>query len=301
MINDMRYACGGHVNNSDPNAPKEIISKKLICFETGFYAKAYNNPMGSAAFSFTVKRDSENAPLILAYDGKMIETDETFLDAIQAFIDRDGMAKMNGNYEFTYGVPPECQGYRITAVYESGEKIDFNTMGGPYLQWCNDLYKVLCNELVRHGIEDLLPPLADRTVVRFDLKFHEWPRDIHYCTIRMQDDAPDKNPVHYMKGIWNKETKSSECSQIVTIPEGFYEHITELVEQTGLRDFSNGQIDFYGDYKYDTCEEPVIGFCCQGESGKQFNAFLIGKDIPEGLAEAVEPIKAYLETLFIKP
>ena len=75
-----------------------------------------------------MKRDSENAPLILAYDGKMIETDETFLDAIQAFIDRDGMAKMNGNYEFTYGVPPECQGYRITAVYESGEALGAHSL-----------------------------------------------------------------------------------------------------------------------------------------------------------------------------
>ena len=35
-----------------------------------------------------------------------------------------------------------------------------------------------------------------------------------------------------------------------------------------------------------------------GESGRQFNAFLIGEEIPEGLYKAVEKIREYIDSVF---
>lgn len=315
-MRDERFASGGTVENCDPDAPKVISSKNIASFDTHFYC--YNKVNGrTEGIVFTVERENENAPFILAYGKYRLETDAAFLQKIQEVIDKHSLVKINGQYSYTYGIVPECLNYIITAVYDSGERLHFDVKGMPSNPWCSDMRKALCDELVRHGIKDLLPPAEDRRLARFTLEFNEWPRHFDYTTIRTAGDEEGKRPVHFLKRIWNNETQSSECSDIIEIPEGFYAHITELVEQTGLRDYSNGEIDFprqpfpgmvigmgigmgfnQPEEEIDKKRTPFIHYCCEGESGKQCNTFVYGDKIPEGLKEASAVIIKYIDEVF---
>lgn len=312
---DRRFENGGTVSSHDPNAARVIESKNIVEFQTNCYW--HNKDLWrSEPVRFSVSRENGEGPFILTRDDTKVETDGSFLAKLQEIIEKHRLVSKNGDYEHTFGIPPEYTDYEIRAVYDSGEELHFITNGSPESLWCADLRKALCDELVRHGIEDMLPPIEDRRIARFDLKFNEWPRNTSYATIRTEDDEDGKRPVHFVKMVFNNETKSSEGFKIITIPEGFYAHITELVDQTGLRDYSNGKIDFPDAFggggmgmmgmsmqlreplKIDKEHTPVIGYCCEGESGKQCNTFMYGDDIPEGLKEAAAVIREYLEGLF---
>ncbi len=323
---DERIVNGGTHRSQDTGAAKVIESKNIIDFQT--YCYWYNKDQWrSEAVRFSVRRENSEGPFILTRDDTKVETDGSFLAKLQEIIEKHKLVSKNGQYEHTYGIPPEFTDYEIKAVYDSGEALHFITNGGPESLWCADFRKALCDELVRHGIEDMLPPIEDRRIARFDLKFNEWPLKTSYATIRTEDDEDGKRPVHFVKMVYNNETKSSEGMKIITIPEGFYAHITELVDQTGLKDYSNGKIDFPDAFggggmmmgmgmgigmgmgmgmplqpqeqpKIDKEHTPVIGYCCEGESGKQCNTFRYGDDIPEGLKEAAAVIREYLEDVF---
>ena len=311
---DERIVNGGTHRSQDTGAPKVIESGNIIDFQT--YCYWYNKDYWrSEAVRFSVRRENSEGPFILTRDDTRVETDESFLAKLQEIIEKHKLVSKNGQYEHTYGIPPEFTDYEIKAVYDSGEELHFITNGGPESPWCADLRKALCDELVRHGIEDMLPPIEDRRIARFDLKFNEWPLNTSYATIRTEDDEDGKRPVHFVKMVFNNETKSSEGMKIITIPDGFYARITELVDQTGLKEYSNGKIDFPDAFgggvmmmgmvmqpqeqpKIDKEHTPVIGYCCEAESGKQCNAFRYGDDIPEGFKEAAAVIREYLEEVF---
>lgn len=323
---DDRIENGGTHRSQDTGAAKVIESKNIVEFNTFCYW--YNRDLWRPEpVRFSVSRENGEGPFILTRDDTKVETDESFLAKLQEIIEKHKLVSKNGQFEHTYGLPPEFTDYVLKAVYDSGEVLYFDTNGGPESPWCADLRKALCDELVRNGIEDMLPPIEDRRIARFDLKFNEWPLNTSYATIRTEDDEDGKRPVHFMKMIYNNETKSSEGMKIIRIPDGFYARITELVDQTKLRDYSNGKIDFPdafggGDImmgmgmgvgmgmgmgmtmqpqeqpKIDKEHTPVIGYCCEGESGKQCNTFRYGDDIPEGLREAAGVIREYLEEVF---
>ena len=292
--------CGGTVDNSDPDAPKVFESKTIVEFSV--HCGCHNRIFGTGFefVDFSVEKERECGPFILTARGYRLETDREFLDRIQEVIDKNKLTSYNGIARYTQGLPPEYQPYNLTAVYDTGEKLHFYIKGEPHSNWCLDLRKVLCNELARHGIEDMLPLREDLNVERFDLTFQEWPLKTMYATITLGDDIPGERPVHYFKNVWNYETNESEGFVTIRIPDDFYARITELAEKTNLREYSNGQIEPFEREKSAFGKEgiPVIGYCCEGESGKQFNTFLSGDDIPQGLKEAAAVIREYLESVF---
>ncbi len=316
--NDEKYASGGTDRQEDPNAPKVIESKNIVDFD--IHVCCYNKWLGRIEpVCFSVRKETENGLFILTRGETKVETGETFLSKLQEIIDEYGLVKINGQYEYTHGILPEFNNYIITTVYDSGERLHFDTKGTPESKWCAAMRKALCDELVRHGITDMLPPEEDRKLRRFTLEFNEWPLHTYYSTIRTQEDEEGKPAVHFVKAVWNRETRETEYRNIITVPDGFYARITELVEETGLREFSNGNIDFPGSpfpgvmmgagagtmfgmqqpaVEIDKEHTPVIHYCAEGESGKQCNAFYYGDDIPEGLKKAAAVIREYLDGVF---
>ena len=313
---DEDLMCGGTKKHEDPNAPKVINSKTIVDLDV--HCRHRNIWSGLVEpVVFSVRKETENGPLILTRGDLTVETDTSFLAKIQEIIDEFGLVKINGYYEYTDGILPEFNNYIITAVYDSGERLNFDTKGTPESKWCAAMRKALCDELVRHGITDMLPPEEDRKLRRFTLEYNEWPLHTDYTTIRTQDDEDGKPTMHFLKGIWNSETKETEYRKIIRIPEGFYDRITELVEETDLRSFSNGQIGFPSSLfpgmqmgaismfgmqqqteEIDKEHTPVIHYCAEGESGNQFNAFYYGDKIPEGLKKAAAVIREYLDEVF---
>lgn len=292
--------CGGRVEKNDSDAPKEIASKNIIDFSVHFGCYNGMGFFGCEFYDFTVKRETEDGPFVLEFRDHKLETDDRILRDIQEIIDENRLVLDNGVVRYTHGLPPEFQPYDFDAVYDSGERLHFYIQGEPTSPWCVSLRKVLCRELVRHGIEDLLPPKEDRNVARFDLTFQEWPLKTMYATIRTQDDEPGERPVHFFKSVWNYETGESEYQATIRIPDGFYAHITELAEQTDLREYSNGQIEPFEREKnpFGKPEIPVIGWCCEGESSKQFNTFVWGDGITDDHRSTASVIREYLESVF---
>ncbi|MCR5215260.1 MAG: zinc ribbon domain-containing protein [Eubacterium sp.] len=284
---------------TDPNAPKIIESRKIVEFETYLYTKDPLTLSQPEMVSFGVKRETGEGSYVLSRNpDERVETDESFMLTLQEIIEENSLVSFNGNDEYKQGVPPEFQAYRMKAIYDSGQVLSFSILGHPTLKWCWDLRKALCNELAKHGVEDMLPPKEDRQVVRFDLKYHDWPRYIMYASIATEEDEPGKQPVHFIKYIYNKETKETEYKEVIIVPDGFYQHISDLVQSTNLRDYSNGQIDLPKEITFDNADKPAIGYCIEGASGRQFNTFVYGDPIPEGLSENANVIRKYLDSLF---
>ena len=289
---------GGHMENNDTNVPKEIASKKIVEFDCHFYVHNRLFVMQNEFLSFSVTKETDGSGLIISRsNGEAVKTDESFMDRLQEVIEKNDLISLNGRNEYSQGLPPEYQSYELKAVYDSGEKLSFCIMGNPSYPWCQDLRKALCDELVRHGIEDMLPPKADRNVVRFILEIQKWPRLIRYWTIRT-DEAPGERVVHYLRWVWNKSTETTERKETIVVPDGFYERISELIEKTKLRDYSNGLIDFPNGEKPDQVRDPVTKFSAEGESSRQFNCFVTGEEITEGLQKAVDTIREYIDSVF---
>ena len=277
---------------------KEIKSKNIVEFSAYFCSYKQFEFSRPEFLNPKVTKDPNTGDFILSCGYGDIKTDKEFLDKLQELIERNSLVKENGHALRIDGLPPEFQPYSFKAVYDSGEVLSFNVGGNPTAPWCVELRKLLCKEHAKHGIEDMLPPKEDRNVVRFDLKYFGWPRNIKYNNIFMQGDDYNKRGFHYMKEIWNRETGECECDRIITVDEAFFKHISELIEELDLRDYCNGKIDYPDGMDYRTCREPVIGFCAEGESRKQFNTFMVGSDIPDGLKEAAGVIRDYIETVF---
>ena len=233
--------CGGRHESWDPNAPKEIQSKNIVEFSA--YFCAYNRFGGNRPefHNPSVKKDSNTGEFVLSVDGRDLKTDKDFMDKLQELIDKNHLVSENGHSLRVDGLPPEYQPYSFKAVYDSGEELSFNVGGNPGAPWCVDLRKLLCKELVKHGIEDMLPPKADRNVVRFDLKLYDWPRNVQYNNIYMEDDDQGGRCFHYMKNVWNRETDQNECDRIIKVDEAFFER-PETGETVGTfcRKFSLG-------------------------------------------------------------
>ena len=292
--------CGGRVEKNDSGAPKVIASKNITDFSVHFGCINRIGIFGCEFYDFTVKRDREDGPYVLEFREHKIETDDRLCRDIQQIIDENNLVLDNGVVRYTHGLPPEFQPYDFDAVYDSGERLHFYIQGEPTASWCVSLRKALCRELVRNGIEDLLPPKEDRNVARLDLSFQEWPLKTMYATIRTQDDDPGERPVHFCKSVWNYETGESVYNAIIRIPDGFYAHITELAEQTDLREYSNGQIEPFETKKspFGKPGIPVVGWCCEGESRRQFNTFVWGDGISEDHTRIAAVIREYLESVF---
>lgn len=288
---------GGNTVNRDPNAAREISSKKIKTLECHFFA--YNWLLNPPYESFHINVDNDDTgKLILRGVGAPIETDESFLEKIQEVIDKNNLvAAYNGVVENAQGLPAEFQSYWIDARYDSGERLFFSVRGNPSFPWCLDIRKALCNELLRHGDESLLSPKADRNVVRFDLEIHKWPWNLQYFTFRHFDD-PEGSSKYYMRTVWNKITHESVSNEEIIAPDGFYQMISEMIDKTPLRDLVNGRIDFEDGVKSDEVAEPVIHFCVQGESGRQFNHFETGDNIESELFNIADSIREYIDTVF---
>jgi len=279
----------------DSSAPKIITSKTIVEFQTSFFCHTWFLPEPFEPISITVRRQAQGGCFTLKSGRHNVEVTECFLAKIQEVIDKNKLVECNGCFERIYGVPPEAEPYTMKAVYDSGEKLSFAICTSPSEPWCQEIRALLCEELVRHGIKDMLPPEEDRRIVRFDLEFDEWPLNTQYCTMETEDDEEGKRPVHYSKCVWNRETNQGR-DETYTIPDGFYDRISELVEQTGLRNYCNGRIDFPSDVKsVDKERTAFIRFCAEGESGRQFNAHVYGEEISQGLLKATGIIRDHLE------
>lgn len=272
---------GGKVENSY-KAPDKIESRNIESFKTSFFLWDTFNEENVGGYSFSIEKN-DKGEYVLSEDSHyniQVVIDKSVLEHLQIIIEENNLAKSNGMDRYTKGLPEEYAPCMLLATYDSGEKLYFSVDNNPEAKWAQDMMKLFKREFINQGHEELLPPIEDRTVIRFDMGYTDGICDYSYLAIFTEDDT-DERPVHYLVNIYNRETKETEFDDIVQIPEGFYENLSNEIGRLNLVEYQNGEMP-----PGDTSSlEQYAYFCIEMQSGCQFNGFFEGDD-----ANVVKPI-----------
>lgn len=146
---------GGVTDETDYHTPKVIISKEI----TEFYVHAFifNGSDGGkgGVYTFTVKKEGSVLMASESHSGSRSPADKKMLRELQAVIDKHELAKRNGTYHITAGLPAEFQPCDFEAVYASGEVLRFTIDSEPDAEWAKEIYLVFAKWFAKKGIGDL--------------------------------------------------------------------------------------------------------------------------------------------------
>lgn len=284
---------GGKVDNSY-EAPTTIESRNIESFETYFYLWDEFDDTNTGGYSFVIKQN-ETGEYVLSENSHYNiseKVDKSILEKLQVIIEDNNLVRANGIDKYTQGLPEEFAPCMLSVIYDSGEKLYFSEDNNPQAKWARDMIELFKNEFISLGHEELLPPIEDRTLVRFDMSFVDGPRKYMYATIFTEEDIGDYS-VHYIKNVYNRETKESEFDEIIEVPEDFYEKLSEKLTETGLENYQNGTIESAGTSKMDK----YASFTMEMQSGLQKNAFYEG-DEAEALLKEMGKLAEYIDVYF---
>lgn len=302
---------GGHVDNSDPNAPKEIKSTDLTSLEMGFYLydKFAMNWSGSG-YHFLLKE--EDGKVILSEDIAFrisCEVEPEVMEEARKIIDQQGLVSLNGEHSYTNGLPSEFQTCYLSAKYASGESLSFSMDGNPESEWANAFVKYFRTVFANHGFAQAFPPESLFVLDRFDFQFNEGDTFYTYGNILVPsvdgdassdngDAISDDGSADYVtciwKYVWSKDDPEGE-TKTIRIPDGYFDRVQELILELGLYDIYNGQIE---PFDFHSGDADFYGFCIETEDGRQFNGWFQGEDIPPEMEEIKEKVKAFMDPIF---
>lgn len=144
--------CGGVTKRSDDDTPKVIISKDIMIFDTNFVYEC--EPGSYAHYNFNAKKQADGSVELTEgygeWESKVVVGPE-FLISLQTIIDKHNLAKLNGVYEVTSGLPFEYEPCSLLCKYESGESIYFCKDGNPESEWMGDITKLFSAEFSADG------------------------------------------------------------------------------------------------------------------------------------------------------
>ena len=144
IIPDIRPESGGKVDHSF-DAPKEIGSENIVAFCTHFYRNHVNIDYTSGQhYTFEVKKADDGTLILAETEALNIEctVPETIFKDIYDVIRGNNLFRLNGEDCYTAGLPPEYQPESLTAEFDSGEKLYFQTNGDPFASWTAELAEI---------------------------------------------------------------------------------------------------------------------------------------------------------------
>lgn len=192
---------GKHTDRSDKNAPKEIKSKDITLFDTYF---VYDRGMDH----FNAQRMGDGSVEITkgTRDDDKMTVGPEFLVNLQEIIDKHGLAKWNGEYSVTAGLPDEPTSF--LCKYESDESIYFHKNASPGSDWMRDVLKLFLTEFPGQDVASL------SGIVRFAYWHSGMAKpDIYGLTIDRYDDKyvlraeffDPENPDGSTELVWDTE------------------------------------------------------------------------------------------------
>ena len=122
---------GSAIVISIPNT-KQTPSKRL-----SFFCLDSEDDAKSGVYSFELLQNDETQWVLTVngtQDGTTVVREEVAADA-QALIRQYDLAEQNGVYDVTAGLPPEYMPCAVSAVYASGEELQFTYDGDPETEW----------------------------------------------------------------------------------------------------------------------------------------------------------------------
>ena len=239
---------GGNTTHIDANAPKEIESGEIADFYAHFYLVGeWGKDDGDREYIFEVKPD-ENGVLIASESGSgaQMTADEALLAALQRVIDENELAKNNGIYDVTAGLPPEFQACSVDVNYVSGEYLTFTINNEPESPWAQGFYLAFSDWFAAKGDDRFVPPRETGHVTR--LRF-DWKKDgkhYSYGDIKVPEEmAIDGQTLVLNKDIYSYGTEKTEVDLFCAFPEDYFDRISEIFASHDLRSFSRYSV-LYG-------------------------------------------------------
>ena len=143
---------GGVTDKTDYHAPKKIISKDI----TEFYVHCFifngrSNDGEGTLYTFKVEKEGSVLMASASPSGSKFSADKKLLRKLQTAIDKHGLAKKNGTYHITAGLPVEFQPCDFEAVYASGEVLRFTIDGEPDAEWAKEIYLIFAKWFAKKG------------------------------------------------------------------------------------------------------------------------------------------------------
>ena len=288
--NDTSEVSGGKVDNSY-NAPTKIESKNIESFKTYFYLWDQYDEASEGSYSFAIDKN-DGGEYILSEDAHCnisVTIDKSVLNSLQKIIDDNSLILNNGMDEHTEGLPVEFAPCMFSATYDSGEQLYFSMDNDPEAKWAKDVKELFKEEFIRQGHDELLPPVEDTTLIRFDMEYKDENVSIGYTTIFTEEDTEDIS-YHYLTGVYSADTGECISEVIQTIPDNFYEDLSALLTDLRLQTYQNEEISSLNNSQ----DEKYASFCMEMQSGAQINAYYSGEEAEE-LTKALETVKEYID------
>lgn len=150
---DPEVVTGGKIDNTNENAPKEIVSTTLTSFSCSFYRDGYDLKRDNGFYELSAIVNMDGSVTITAMitgeEAAVTLPDTVFMEELQKIIEEEQLALKNGVYRYTAGLPEEFTPSMVDAVYESGETISFYEEGDPEASWTGKLIILMLSYLNR--------------------------------------------------------------------------------------------------------------------------------------------------------
>ena len=235
-----RPISGGVTDKTDPKASKEIDSEEI----TEFYADIcllgeWTPGRENQKYVFEIKKDE--AGVLTASEqvtGLSRPADEALLTGLQEIIEEQELAKKNGVYRVTAGLPPEYQKVYFKTVYASGETIEFTVNNEPEKAWRKQIYLLFADWFQKQGDDALVPPKTTGTIDYLEVCFKENDVETRYMGIHVQEGkAIDGETYLFNKSVYNYGTEEEELDEYTVFPDDFYDRVSEILAKYDLRTF----------------------------------------------------------------
>lgn len=233
--------CGGVTDNTDHNAPKNIVSKDISSFHAHFFLHGEWSPGRTDRFyTFDIKRDDKGVLMASSYEPAIsLPADKALLVKLQSIIDSHDLAASNGIHRITAGLPPAFQPCSFKAEYASGEMLQFTQDNNPEADWAKQTYLAFANWFAENGFPALLPPQQNFAPVSdLFLEFTESGRRIIYCPMQVQEkDAINGEGLLLSRTVYDINAKKTLSRDFILFPDDYQSKIHAILSAHDLRTF----------------------------------------------------------------
>ncbi len=314
---EQEYTTGGTTNKTDPDAPKVIQSKDITEFQASFFLA--NRWSGEEENDFQFQIQEENGVLTASEKIRDIRAraDEQLLKDLQAVIDKYDLASMNGVYEVTAGLAPECQEREFNAVYASGETLKFTINNEPYARWAEDIYDVFAGWFSAQGIDALLPAKETSPVTRIRFVLQEDGIMRSYSGVNVQPEDALDGETYLLNGeIYDLEKEKEILDEYLLFPPDYFERITEILAGYDIvtkydfsrydyekRNYGNHDNGYFGwgdqPAGEEDSEDLLLTLHLEYESGNRINIDTRKASEIEGMRPVITDLLEYYDSLFV--
>lgn len=314
--NKEEILCGGVTDRTDTSAPKQIASKDITDFYANFFLSNRCTSDDRHNFCFSVKQ--VNGSTIACDEIKNIsfEADEQLLCGLQQIIDRHELAKLNGLYKVTAGLPPEYQPSRFCAGYCSGETLGFTQNNDPFAIWAEEIYTLFAQWFCRKGEDSLMPPRETTAVKRIRLRYIRQGIYTEYGGVNVDRKLAINGQSYLLeKTIYDDNAKKTLVNKLVPFPQDYFAAVTKILfdHSTDLKydqsrydyeagNYGNHDRGYFGFGSMPTSEEDSkelsVSLHAEYESGNRLNIDTLKASEIEGMKPLLEELFAYYDTVF---